>query len=83
MYIEGFIETAVDSAAALPLTAVVETEGKYFALKVDRQAEGKVWLRQVEVIVGKRDAGFAEIRNAADFAPGDLFLTKGAYTLIQ
>ncbi len=83
MYIEGFIETAVDSAAALPLTAVVETEGKYFALRIEREEHGTLWLRQVEVVVGTRDAGFAEIRNAGDFAPGDVFLTKGAYVLIQ
>jgi len=83
MYIEGFIETSVDSAAALPLTAVVETEGKYFALRVEREDQGTLWLRQVEVVVGARDSAFAEIRNTGDFKPGDTFLTKGAYTLIQ
>ena len=83
MYIEGFIETAVDSAAALPLTAVVETEGKYFALRVEREERGTRWLRQVEVVVGNRDSAFIEIRNAGDFGPGDVFLTRGAFTLIQ
>jgi len=83
MYIEGFLETASDSLPALPIPAVVETEGKYFALRLDREEGDRFLFRQVEVVPGRRDESFIEIRNVSDFPKSSLFLTRGAYSLVN
>jgi cobalt-zinc-cadmium efflux system membrane fusion protein len=82
MYVEADIYTSSSKRKSLPKNALVEVEGKFYALVLQNTSEaGYIFLkRQVET--GLSNANEIEILNTAEFEEDTQFLTKGAYDLI-
>jgi cobalt-zinc-cadmium efflux system membrane fusion protein len=82
MYIESEIYAASVSKAALPEEALVEIDGKYYALVVQGNSNEDYSLEQTEISAGESNDGFVEILNPQDFNENTQFLVKGAFNLI-
>jgi cobalt-zinc-cadmium efflux system membrane fusion protein len=82
MYVEADIYTTSASRASLPQDALVEVEGKYYALVlVESSQEGYTFVKK-EIKAGTSNNGYVEIQNTDDFEPKTAFLVKGAFNLI-
>lgn len=82
MYVEADIYSSSASKASLPENALVEIEGKYFALVLQNSSnEGYSFVKK-EVKVAESDNGFIEILNQNEFNDNAQFLVKGAFNLI-
>ena len=83
MYVEAEIYAASDSAMALPKGAVIEVEQKSYVLVQQDKKNGTYSFLRKEVKVGPSNNDYIEIRNAQSFSDNALFLTNGAFNLIQ
>jgi len=81
MFVEANIITNTNKIKALPIEAVAEIDGKYFALILNSKHEGNYEFERTEVNIGKQNEHFVEILNANDFEDKQV-LTKGAYMLL-
>ena len=82
MYVEAQIAIDSESAPALPETAVINAENAYYALIKQSENENEEVFTKKEVIPGKNQNGWIEIKNVNDFKPTDIVLTEGAFNLI-
>lgn len=82
MYVEADIYATSASKPALPQDALVELNGKYYALVLDASSNSGYSFVKKEVKVGISNNDFIEVLNPQDFKEGALFLTKGAFNLI-
>ncbi len=83
MFIEAKIITDKVNQKSLPTDAIVDLDGKYYALKMIKSDDDNYHFDQVKVEIGDSYSGFTEIKNTADFSEEDEFLTKGAFSLIS
>jgi cobalt-zinc-cadmium efflux system membrane fusion protein len=82
MFVEARIMTGSERLPALPVTAVMEDEGKsVVAVVKSRNGEG-VELELRPVVTGKKNDAFVEIVNSGDFKPGEEVLIDGGYFLL-
>lgn len=82
MYVEADIYTTSTSKASLPFEALVEVEGKYYALVLQNTTnEGYSFVKR-EVKIGVSNNERIEIVNTENFNPNASFLTRGAFNLI-
>lgn len=83
MYVEAKIISNADTLASVVESAVVEKEGKYYLAVLESKSDSLNVFREVEVLIGRRNENYIEILNHVDFDKDQLFLSKGAYNLIQ
>lgn len=83
MYVEAAIVTSEGKALALPESAVVSLGNAFFVLMKKESSNGTLYFERKEVRVGQTKNGFIEILNADTFTKQTVFLTKGAFNLIQ
>ncbi len=83
MYVEAAIVTSEGKALALPESAVVSLGNAFFVLMKKESSNGTLHFERKEVRVGQTKNGFIEILNADTFTKQRVFLTKGAFNLIQ
>ncbi len=82
MYITGRIATAHDLAVALPESAVVNVEGKSYIFTAEK--ENDTWtFDPVEVMTGRREDGWTEIRMLPEPEPGTQYAWTGAYYILS
>lgn len=82
MYIEAQIETTKTSQLSLPHDALIELEGKFYALLRIPSRQGYLFIRK-RIKAGLIDNGFVVVLNAEDFSKDAEFLVDGAYNLIN
>ena len=82
MYVEADILTTSQSKQALPQSAVVEIDGKYYVLVLKTSSPDGYTFKKHEVITGVTNNGFVEILNAQDFENKAQILINGSFNLI-
>lgn len=80
MYAEAEIITNTTQGIALPDEAVVEIEGHFFGLILEKKADNYTF-RKVKINTGKRTEEFTEVLNQTDFLNKEI-LTKGSFMLL-
>lgn len=83
MYIEGEIVTSANLSPALPKSAVVELDGLQYVLMLEKHVNNEFQFVRKEVQVGETVGGFTEILNFENLPRDGMYLTKGAFQLIQ
>jgi membrane fusion protein, heavy metal efflux system len=82
MYVEAEIYATSSQKNALPEDALVEIDGKFFALVLSNSSNKGYTFVKKEIKVGATNDGFVEVLNAMDFDENTQFLTNGAFNLI-
>ncbi|MBK7682588.1 MAG: efflux RND transporter periplasmic adaptor subunit [Bacteroidetes bacterium] len=83
MYVEADINSTAISKASLPEDAIVEVEGKFYALVLQDSTKNGYSFIKREIKTGDTNNGFVEILNQNSFNEQTQFLTKGAFNLIK
>ncbi len=83
MFVEARIVTGMKEAPALPSTAVVDLDDKFYVLLLKEKKDGKYIFEQKNIQIGDQDDKYTEILNADDFPREAQFLTNGAFALIK
>lgn len=81
MFVEAQIITGSSKTSALPKDAVVEIDGTFYTLVLDKKQDGYSF-EKIEVEVGKQTESFVEVLNVEDFKDKEV-LTKGAFMLLS
>ncbi len=82
MYIEANIYSDSVSKPSLPEDTIVDIEGKYYVLCLQKTSDEGYDFSRKRIEVGKSNNGYVEILNPNDFTKNTQFLTKGAFNLI-
>ncbi|MFC2126833.1 efflux RND transporter periplasmic adaptor subunit [Bacteroidota bacterium] len=82
MYVEANIFSTSSIKMSLPENALVEVEGKYFALVLQDNSTTGLSFQKREIKAGESSNGLVVILNHEDFNKNTQFLTKGAFNLI-
>ncbi|MBI0400252.1 efflux RND transporter periplasmic adaptor subunit [Cyclobacterium marinum] len=82
MYVEAEIYTNTTSKISLPQEALVDMDGKYYVLILNKFSQDVYSFTKREVIIGLSNDGNVEILNHAEFSENTRFLVKGAFNLI-
>ena len=83
MFVEAQIVTGTSNQWALPENAVVEMEGKNYALLIENENAEAFEILPVEVNIGANYNGFTAIEKAEIFKSDSKFLTNGAFVLLN
>lgn len=83
MYVEAEIYSSHGISKALPAEAVVEGSGRHFVLVKKAEKPDEMVFEKKAVNIGASANGWTEILSAMDFEPDAVFLTKGAFNMIQ
>lgn len=94
MYVSALIDIGNQSVAALPVDAVVQSEGKSFIFMVIQNSgeekkeaghpAGELWyFKRVEVVTGVSELGFVEIIPVSNLPAHAKVVTKGAFYLLS
>lgn len=79
MFVNAQIIIENIATKALPSEAILEQNGKFYVLQMLENGTTAYTFEPTEVLPGKTDNGFTEIKNATQFSAADQFLTKGAF----
>jgi len=82
MYVEADIFTTTELNLALPQEALVEMDGKYFALVLVASSQDSFTFLKKEVKTGSINNGYVEILNFDALSDTSEILVKGAFNLI-
>jgi len=83
MFVDAQIITESSQALALPDDAIITLDDKYYVLLINSNEEAQYVFNQKEVTIGSSFNGYTIIKNKDDFTKNDLFLVKGAFSLIK
>lgn len=82
MYVEAAIYITSEERWALPKTAIVDVEGRFYALTLESRSDTGYTLVKKEVKTGLSSNDHLEILNTQDFGENTEFLVNGAFNLI-
>ncbi|RKS53784.1 cobalt-zinc-cadmium efflux system membrane fusion protein [Gillisia mitskevichiae] len=82
MFVEAGIITSNSLAKALPETAIVELNDKFYVLILEAENSEGYSFKQVEVKINHLRNEYVAIEDAEQFNADSKFLTKGAFNLI-
>lgn len=80
MFVEAQITKGTTRGNSLPKEAVVEIDGEFFALVLDKKDDSYTF-KKTKVKVGKQTEAYVEVLNTQDFTDEQI-LTKGAFMLL-
>jgi len=84
MYVKALIETRTDDVQALPVEAIIQSEGKDYIFIQTDTAQGKATFKMIPVIKGTEQEGYAAVTFPENFNARDAkVVTKGAYALLS
>ncbi len=84
MYVKALIATRTEDVQALPVDAILQSDGKDYIFIQTDTAQGKVHFRMIPVIKGTEQEGFAGITFPGNFNPANAkIVIKGAYALLS
>ena len=82
MYVTALISTGSKLTAAVPVDAVVRSEGKqYIFVSLPDDKDGKTKFTRTEVTTGVSELGYIEIKPLSALSPNVQVATKGAFYL--
>jgi cobalt-zinc-cadmium efflux system membrane fusion protein len=82
MYVEADILTTSESKPALPQSALVEIDGKYYVLVLNTSSADTYSFKKQEVIPGVANNGYVDILNVQDVKNNTEILINGSFNLI-
>ena len=84
MYVKALIEIRTDNVNALPIEAVVESDGKNYIFVQKHTAQGQVTFKMIPVIKGNEEGGYVAIifPEAFDVSSATIAV-KGAYSILS
>ena len=82
MYVEAEIQTSQKESYALPSEALIELEGKYYAL-VKVPTGKKYTFKRIELKVGETTDNYTQILSDPELLKSNEFVVEGAFNLIQ
>jgi cobalt-zinc-cadmium efflux system membrane fusion protein len=84
MYVKAMIATRTEDVPALPVEAIVQSEGKDYVFIQTDTAQGKAIFKMIPVIKGIEQEGLVAITFPEKFnAANAKIVTKGAYSLLS
>ncbi len=95
MYVSGLIDVGNQTVAALPVEAVVQSEGKNYIFVVATDSEkdeeqsknkpvsGILHFQKIEVVTGVTELGYIEITPVDELPTGAKVVVKGAFYLLS
>lgn len=83
MYVEADIYTTSESKKSLLQEALVDIEGEFYVLALERKADGNYLFEKKKVNTGATTNGYMEILNTQEFEAEKEFLVSGAFNLIK
>ena len=84
MYTKALIEITNNSVMALPVSAIVQSEGNDFIFIQTRQEKDSYFFKMIPVKKGVEEGGYAEIIFPGSFdSNGSQVVIKGAYSLLS
>lgn len=84
MYVKALIETRTEDIAALPVEAIVQSEGKDYIFIQTDTVQGKYTFKMIPIVKGIEQEGFAAVTlpENINMDTGKIIL-KGAYSLLS
>ena len=82
MFVDARIVTDAASANAISSEAIIEVDGVFYVLVLDKKDEEMYFFNQEEVVVLDNYNGFSVIENNKKLTSDTQFLTKGAFNLL-
>ncbi|MDP2234801.1 MAG: efflux RND transporter periplasmic adaptor subunit [Bacteroidales bacterium] len=83
MFLTGNIAVDDSKVSVLPEDAVIEIDGRYFVLMFLNETETDFIFKRIKVLPVRSMFGLTELTKTSGIKSGALFLTKGAFQLIQ
>lgn len=83
MFVNGNIEVSDLEVDCLPEDAVVDIDGRYFALTLLREEAEQYVFKKVEVFPGRSMGKMTEINRSEAFTPETKFLISGVFQLLK
>ncbi|MBN8833670.1 MAG: efflux RND transporter periplasmic adaptor subunit [Sphingobacteriales bacterium] len=84
MYVKALIETRTDNVNALPIEAVVESDGKNYIFVQKDTAQGTVNFKMIPVVKGTEEGGYVAVTFPEGFdASAARIVVKGAYAVLS
>jgi len=83
MFVEAEIITNSIQRMALPLTAILEEDGKSYILVLKEKIENNYNFEKIQIAIGKKNEDFAEILDLTEILKNKKVLIKGAFLPIE
>jgi membrane fusion protein, heavy metal efflux system len=84
MYVKALIETTSDNVPALPVEAIIQSEGKDYIFIQTDTAQNKYTFKMVPVVKGTEQEGFVAVTLFENFdMKTSMIVVKGAYALLS
>jgi cobalt-zinc-cadmium efflux system membrane fusion protein len=84
MYVKALIETRTDDVPALPVEAIIQSEGKDYIFVQTDTTQGTAKFKMIPVIKGTEQEGYVAITFPENFNATDAkIVIKGAYALLS
>lgn len=81
MYINALIDVGNNTVPALPESAIVWAEGRYFIFVIDPAHKGELEFERIEVKTGAQQLGYTQITILEPIPDNHRIVTSGAYYL--
>jgi cobalt-zinc-cadmium efflux system membrane fusion protein len=81
MYVTALISTGSKMTPAVPVDAIVRSEGKYYIFEVVANNNNKVKFKKTEVTTGVTELGYIQIKPLTELPANVQIATKGAFYL--
>ncbi len=82
MFVDASIITDSSIQKALPSEAIIEVDGVFYVLVLDRKEGETYFFNEQEVVVQENYDGFTVVENNGNLTNSTQFLTKGAFNLL-
>lgn len=83
MYVKALIETRSDKTTALPVSALVQSEGKDYIFIATDTTQKKYAFKMIPVVKGPEQEGFVAVSLPTNFSLEGKVVVKGAYSLLS
>jgi membrane fusion protein, heavy metal efflux system len=84
MYVKALVETRTDNVPALPVEAIIQSEGKDYVFVQTDTAQGKKMFKMIPIVKGTEQEGYVAVTFPSNFsATGSDIVIKGAYDLLS
>ena len=82
MFVDASVITDTSNADALPSESIIEVDGLFYVLVLDKKEDDTYFFNQVEVVVVDSYNGFSIIEHNKKLTTNSQLLTKGAFNLL-
>lgn len=83
MYVKALIETKSDAVNALPVAALIQSEGMDYIFVITGGSQNKFTFKMIPVLRGTEQEGFVGVSLPSNFSLDQKVVVKGAYSLVS